>query len=172
MPRSILAPLLTLAILTTLPAPHAEARADKREQAAAAKAELDRKFTPAFVRENIQTGTTTRAQVIALYGSYFQESLSSMGSTLIFDKSDIRDRTTSGIQRFARKFNAASGLAGMIPGVGNAQTMNAINRPANMADSAASKTQILREGEDGYGSMDRVVFDFDTGGIVREFQIF
>lgn len=170
----ILIPLLGMAsVLTSLPA-EASDRASRREQAQAAKEELDRKFTPAFARENLVVGTTTRAQVIALYGEHYEESTSSAGSSLLFDKRDIRNRTTTGVRRFANRIGGLTDLASHIPGVNASAGMGAARtatQPIGTAGSAAGTVERLRDNADPYNSTDRLHVSFDSKDKLTDFYL-
>ena len=171
----ILVPLLGIAsTLSVLPA-QADDGPSRREQAAQAKAELDRKFTPAFARENLISGTTTRAQVVALYGDHYQESASDTGSRLEYRKQDIRNRATGGIRRFADRVSSITGLANVIPGAtgsnvhANAATATS---PISHAGGAAGAIERARNSGDGYNSMDSLSVDFDGNDKVTGFSLY
>lgn len=170
----ILVPLLGIAsALTILPA-QANDGPSRREQAAQAKAELDRKFTPAFARENLISGTTTRAQVVALYGDHYQESASDSGSSLNYDKQDIRNRATGGIRRFADRVGSIAGLANVIPGAnGSMASANAARAtsPINHAGGSAAAIERARNSGDGYNSMDSLTVFFDSDNKVTGFSL-
>ena len=171
----ILVPLLGIAsALTVLPA-QANDGPSRREQAAQAKAELDRKFTPAFARENLITGTTTRAQVVALYGDHYQEGASDSGSRLEYNKQHVRNRATGGIRRFSDRVSSIAGLARVIPGAAgsnlgaNAATATS---PISHAGGAAGAIERARNSGDGYNSMDSLTIYFDGNDKVTGFSLY
>lgn len=170
----ILVPLLGIAsTLSVLPA-QADDGPSRREQAAQAKAELDRKFTPAFARENLISGTTTRAQVVALYGDHYQESASDNGSTLYYDKQDIRNRATGGIRRFANRVGSIAGLANALPGTSGGNVAAGVGRatsPVSEAGGMAGAIEHARNSGDGYNTMDDLTINFDSNNKVTGFSL-
>lgn len=170
----ILVPLLGLASTFAVSSAQANDGPSRREQAAQAQAELDRKFTPAFARENLIPGTTTRDQVIALYGDYYRESISQDGTTLNYNKQDIRNRTTSGIRRFAQRVSGIAGLADIAPGAGGGSVRTGVFRataPVTRAGGAASSVERARNSGAAYNSMDDLSISFDSNGKVFMFSL-
>ena len=150
----ILIPLLGMAsvltsVLTSLPA-EASDRASRREQAQAAKEELDRKFTPEFIRSNITVGSTTMAQVRELYGEPTETAITSGSESWVYDKDAIEHASKRGFGKLADRVWSAGRLVGMVPGMGAADRVGDAGLEAGNASmhaetltSSSKKYQII-----------------------------
>lgn len=161
----ILVPLLGIAsALTVLPA-QANDGPSRREQAAAARAELDRKFTNEFVRGNIVVGTTTMAQVRDLYGEANSSSISSGHESWIYDKDQMQHAGKRGFGKLADRVWSAGRLVGMVPGMGAADR---VGDAGSAGSSAAYHAENLTDSDKKYQTL---VVIFDNSGKVQEYSL-
>lgn len=161
----ILVPLLGIAsALTILPA-QANDGPSRREQAAAARAELDSKFTNEFVRSNIVVGRTTMDQVRSLYGEATSSSISSGHESWHYDKDQMQHAGKRGFGKLADRVWSAGRLVGMVPGMGAADRVG----DAGLAGSvAADHAETLTSSDKKYQHFAVV---FDNNGKVMEYSL-
>lgn len=161
----ILVPLLGIAsTLSVLPA-QANDGPSRREQAAQAKAELDRKFTNEFVRTNIVVGRTTMDQVRSLYGEATSSSISSGHENWHYDKDQMQHAGTRGFGKLASRVWSAGRLVGMVPGMGAADR---VGDAGSAGASAAYHAENLTESDKKYQYFAVV---FDNNGKVMEYSL-